>query len=59
MCIRDSDSTIAENTVDVSKEEDEKKVSTYKDNLTKALGTIKADADVYKRQALSSDWQIQ
>ena len=38
------DSTIAENTVDVSKEEDEKKVSTYKDNLTKALGTIKADA---------------
>ena len=38
------DSTIAENTVDVSKEEDEKKVSTYKGNLTKALGTIKADA---------------
>lgn len=38
------DSTIAENTVDVSKEEDEKKVSTYKDNLTKALETIKADA---------------
>lgn len=38
------DSTIAENMVDVSKEEDEKKVSTYKDNLTKALGTIKADA---------------
>ena len=38
------DSTIAENTVDVSKEEDEKKVSTYKDNLTKVLGTIKADA---------------
>lgn len=38
------DSTIAENTVDVSKEEDENKVSTYKDNLTKALGTIKADA---------------
>lgn len=38
------DSTIAENTVDVSKEENEKKVSTYKDNLTKALGTIKADA---------------
>ncbi|MFR6011873.1 MAG: hypothetical protein ACLUGN_08805 [Coprococcus sp.] len=38
------DSTIAENTVDVSKEEDEKKVNTYKDNLTKALGTIKADA---------------
>ena len=38
------DSTIAENTVDVSKEEDEKKVSAYKDNLTKALGTIKADA---------------
>lgn len=38
------DSTIAENTVDVSKEEDEKKVSIYKDNLTKALGTIKADA---------------
>ena len=38
------DSTIAENTVDVSKEEDEKKVSTYKDNLSKALGTIKADA---------------
>ena len=38
------DSTIAENTVDVSKEEEEKKVSTYKDNLTKALGTIKADA---------------
>lgn len=38
------DSTIAENTVDVSKEEDEKKVGTYKDNLTKALGTIKADA---------------
>ena len=38
------DSTIAENTVDVSKEEDEKKVSTYKDNLTKALGTINADA---------------
>lgn len=38
------DGTIAENTVDVSKEEDEKKVSTYKDNLTKALGTIKADA---------------
>ncbi len=38
------DSTIAENTVDVSKEEDEKKVSTYKDNLTKALGTIKSDA---------------
>ena len=37
------DSTIAENTVDVSKEEDEKKVSTYKGNLTKALGTIKAD----------------
>ena len=37
------DSTIAENTVDVSKEEDEKKVSAYKDNLTKALGTIKAD----------------
>ena len=38
------DSTIAENTVDVSKEEDEKKVSTYKDNLTKALEIIKADA---------------
>ena len=38
------DSTIAENTVDVSKKEDEKKVSTYKGNLTKALGTIKADA---------------
>ena len=38
------DSIIAENTVDVSKEEDEKKVSTYKDNLTKTLGTIKADA---------------
>ena len=38
------DSTIVENTVDVSKEEDEKKVSTYKGNLTKALGTIKADA---------------
>lgn len=38
------DSTIAENTVDVSQEEDEKKVSAYKDNLTKALGTIKADA---------------
>lgn len=38
------DSTIAENTVDVSKEEDEKKVSTYKGNLTKALGAIKADA---------------
>lgn len=38
------DSTIAENTVDVSKEEDEKKVSTYKGNLTKVLGTIKADA---------------
>lgn len=38
------DSTIAENTVDVSKEEDEKKVSTYKDNLTKALENIKADA---------------
>ena len=44
------DSTIAENTVDVSKEEDEKKVSTYKDNLTKALETIKADAVCTKEE---------
>ena len=52
------DSTIAENTVDVSKEEDEKKVSTYKDNLTKALGTIKADAVCTEEEITSYETSV-
>lgn len=52
------DSTIAENTVDVSKEEDEKKVSTYNDNLKKALETIKADAVCTEEEAAAYETSV-
>ena len=52
------DNTIAENTVDVSKEEDEKKVSTYKDNLKKALETIKADAVCTEEEAAAYETSV-